>query len=172
MNQTHDEVVRLAQEVIMSYVSQGKVQTSVTLPHDLPQQAACFVSLHEIDSHQLRGCMGTLEPHQESLFDEIVQNAISASTRDPRFPPVGTQELDNLSVNVDILSASEPTDREQLNARVYGVIVSQGFKRGVLLPDLEGVDSVEEQLSIACMKAGIDPLSEYAIERFTVERHE
>lgn len=131
--------------------------------------AACFVSI-KMDG-QLRGCIGTLEPGEADLGHEIAHNAQSAAFGDPRFPAIIGEEVSRLSFSVDVLSPTEPVaGYEDLDCRQYGVIVSCGFRRGVLLPDLDGVDSAEEQLAIACQKAGIDPAEEYETHRFTVTR--
>jgi MEMO1 family protein len=130
--------------------------------------AACFCSLKK--HGELRGCIGTLSPAEASLGDEIARNAYAAAFRDPRFPPVGEHELEALAYSVDVLSPSEPCARAELDPRRYGVIVTAGGRRGVLLPDLAGVDSVDRQLGIALQKAGIAPGEPYTIERFTVNR--
>lgn len=133
------------------------------------QRAGVFVSLKKFG--ELRGCIGTTGPTTGSVMEEIIRNAISAGTGDPRFEPVTADELEYLDYSVDVLGAPEPAQRSDLDHRRYGVIVEQGRRRGLLLPDLEGVDSVEEQLSIACKKAGIDPNGKYDIYRFTVTRY-
>ena len=134
------------------------------------QQAGAFVSLHK--NGQLRGCIGTIAPTCDNLAWEIVQNAVSACSRDPRFSPVRPNELDELEYSVDVLGAPEPTDSPAaLDPKTYGVIVSCGGRRGLLLPDLDGVDSVEAQLSIALQKGGIRENEPYKIERFMVVRH-
>jgi AmmeMemoRadiSam system protein A len=130
--------------------------------------AACFCSLKK--HGELRGCIGTLTPAEPSLGDEIARNAYAAAFRDPRFPPVGESELDALSYSVDVLSPSEPCTRADLDPRRYGVIVTAGARRGVLLPDLAGVDTVDRQLAIALQKAGIAADEPYALQRFTVSR--
>ncbi len=137
------------------------------------QRAAVFVSLHTPES-ELRGCMGTLQPTHDHIFEEIIANATTACARDPRFPPVRAAELEHLDIKVDVLSEMEPTESTQLDPRHYGVVVSApDGRRGVLLPDLEGVDTVDEQIAIACRKAGIDSVRDrYALQRFTVVRHE
>ncbi|MBR0256939.1 MAG: AmmeMemoRadiSam system protein A [Synergistaceae bacterium] len=132
---------------------------------------ACFVSIKTKDG-DLRGCIGTLSPVQESLDMEIIANAVSASTRDPRFPPMSENELSNAVFSVDVLSEPEHVESlSQLDPEKYGVIVSKGYRRGVLLPDLEGVSSVEQQVQIAAMKAGIYDLDGISLERFTVTRY-
>lgn len=136
---------------------------------ELAKRAACFVSLKKRGA--LRGCIGTILPRHESLAEEIEQNSVAAATQDPRFPPVGLEELSDIEISVDILSEPEAvTDLRELDPKRYGVIVERGGRRGVLLPDLEGVDSVEEQLAIAARKAGLPGPEGSAILRFTVRR--
>ena len=134
-------------------------------------RAGAFVSLH-IDG-RLRGCIGTICATKDTLAEEIIENAISASTRDPRFYPVTEDELGDLEYSVDVLSDAEPvSDISELDVKKYGVIVTKGMKRGLLLPNLDGVDTVQEQLSIAKQKAGIDEHDENCeIEKFRVVRH-
>jgi len=137
------------------------------------QRAAVFVSLHTPEG-DLRGCMGTLQPVHAEVSEEIIANARMACAQDPRFPPVRADELEHLDIKVDVLSEMELTERTQLNPRRYGVMVcAPDGRRGVLLPDLEGVDTVDEQIAIACRKAGIDPAQDHVtLQRFTVVRHE
>lgn len=132
-------------------------------------KAGTFVSLKK--NGQLRGCIGTIQPVYENLAEEIAANAISAGTRDPRFMPVGQTEMNRLSYSVDVLGEPEPCSRFDLDPKRYGVIVTCGQRRGLLLPDLEGVDTIEQQLSIAIQKAGIKPSEPYDIERFEVKRY-
>lgn len=174
---TEDPYPALARRSLEHYVLHGqalemKKSERDALPIEmLERQAAVFVTLHM--GGDLRGCIGTLEPTTGSLAAEIVQNAISAGTTDPRFPKVTQDELPLLEYSVDVLGPMEPVDnRSQLDAQRYGVVVSQGWRRGLLLPALEGVDTVEEQIEIACMKAGISPTSHFLMERFEVIRHE
>lgn len=168
-----DPWVKLARRSLETYVKTGQRLTS--LPEDLPaemttQQAGAFVSLHK--NGQLRGCIGTIAPTCDNLAWEIVQNAVSACSRDPRFSPVRPDELDELEYSVDVLCAPEPVNSPAaLDPKTYGVIVSCGGRRGLLLPDLDGVDSVEAQLSIALQKGGIRENEPYKIERFKVVRH-
>ncbi|MBQ9631954.1 MAG: AmmeMemoRadiSam system protein A, partial [Lachnospiraceae bacterium] len=134
-------------------------------------RAGAFVSIHE--HGMLRGCIGTFLPTQNTLTEEIIQNAISASTRDPRFAPIREEELDQLEINVDILSEPESIDSiDALDARRYGVIVCHGRKRGLLLPDLDGVDTPAQQIEICKQKAGIHPdEKDLELYRFEVVRH-
>lgn len=164
-----DDYTKLAKEALETYIKTGKTLYLTDIPEDMEKRAAVFVSLKK--DGRLRGCIGSLEPTTDSVAEEIINYAICAGTRDPRFLPVEEGELDKLVYSVDVLSEPEPAGAEGLDPKVYGVIVSDGFRRGVLLPDLEGVDTVEEQIKIALSKAGINPGSPYKIERFTVTRH-
>lgn len=163
--------VKLARETIENYIKQGKI---ITPPKDLPeeminQKAGVFVSLKKFGD--LRGCIGTFMPTQENIAQEIIKNAISAAVDDPRFPPVTVSELEDLSISVDVLSAPEEVkDISQLDPKKYGVIVSSGYKKGLLLPDLEGVDTAEYQIDIAKRKAGIYPDEKVKLYRFEVKR--
>ncbi|NLV21595.1 MAG: AmmeMemoRadiSam system protein A [Syntrophomonadaceae bacterium] len=133
------------------------------------QRSAAFVSIKKGGS--LRGCIGTILPAYKNLAEEIAHNALAAGLQDPRFTPVNAAELADLEYSVDVLGEPERCGHEDLDPRRFGVIVSYKGRRGLLLPDLEGVDSVEEQLHIACQKAGISPHEPYVIERFEVIRH-
>lgn len=168
-----DPWVRLARLSLETYVRTGRHLH--TLPEGLPKEvtskaAGAFVSLH---AHgQLRGCIGTTAPTTASVAWEIVQNAVSAGTRDPRFPPVGEEELNQLEYSVDVLGEPEPIPSPtQLDVKKYGVIVSCGGRRGLLLPDLDGVDTVDQQIDIARQKGGINIREKYTLERFEVVRH-
>ena len=169
-----DAYVTLARQSVNSWVKYHRV---LPLPDGLPQEmtgqrAGVFVSLHE--DGELRGCIGTIRPAEESIAKEIIQNAISAASRDPRFDPVRPEELKILVISVDVLSDPEPIESlSKLDPERFGVIVSKGMKRGLLLPRLEGVDTVEEQIRIACRKAGLDPdEDDIRLQRFEVVRHE
>jgi len=131
--------------------------------------AACFCSIKK--RGDLRGCIGTLTPAESDLGHEIARNAWSAAFQDPRFPPIRPEELEHLTFSVDVLSPSEDCAADELDPARYGVIVTSGWHRGVLLPDLPGVDTVERQLAIVLQKAGIAPGEPYRIERFTVTRY-
>jgi AmmeMemoRadiSam system protein A len=166
--------VRLAIDAIAAYVSDFRVIAPPVglfeLFPALRRQAGVFVSLKK--QGELRGCIGTIEPQSDNLAVEIVENAISAASKDPRFRPVEEEELAELRVSVDILSAPErvagPGDLDVLR---YGVIVRSGGKRGLLLPDIEGIASVEEQISVARKKGGTGELEPVELYRFTVERY-
>jgi len=162
-------IVKLAKKTVESYIREGKKLKPRKLTPEMKERAGVFVSLHK--HGQLRGCIGTFEPKEKNVAEEIVANAISSSTRDPRFPPVTASELDDLEYSVDILTKPEPVaDISQLDHRKYGVIVESGGKKGLLLPDLEGVDSVEEQIAICQLKAGISAGEPVKLYRFQVRR--
>ena len=137
----------------------------------LNRQAGTFVSIHK--NGRLRGCIGTIAPTCSCIAQEIAQNAVSASLKDPRFNEIRPDELDSLEITVDVLGETEKIDSpDQLDVKRYGVIVSKGFRRGLLLPNLDGVDTVEEQISIALQKAGLKVNEKnYQLERFEVVRH-
>ncbi|ACJ75725.1 extradiol ring-cleavage dioxygenase, class III enzyme, subunit B [Thermosipho africanus TCF52B] len=165
--------VKWAIEVIENYILHSKViePDPNSLPKELfEKRAGCFVTLHTKNGN-LRGCIGTFEPTQENLAFEIRNNAIAAATQDPRFPPVSKGELDNIVVSVDVLSEIQPVSSiSELDPKKYGIIVAKGFRRGLLLPDIEGVDTIEEQIRIAKLKAGIFD-DDFKIFKFTVERY-
>ena len=168
-----DPYVALARKSLEQYIL---TREEITIPDSLPEEmtrerAGIFVSIHE--HGRLRGCIGTIQPATECIAREIISNAISASTRDPRFDPIEPDELPWLEIHVDVLGKPEKIrSMEELDVRRYGVIVTKGFKRGLLLPDLDGVDTVEQQVSIAKRKAGISPKEDAEMERFEVIRHE
>lgn len=169
-----DFPVLLAKRTIEDYLRSGKVISPPSrIPEVFQKKAGTFVSLHK--KGRLRGCIGTYLPTQDNLANEIIKNAISAATQDPRFPPVDTSEIRDLEISVDVLSKPEPVkSQRELDPKKYGVIVSKGWQRGLLLPDLEGVDTVEQQLEIAKQKAGLGGTSveKLEIQRFTVTRYE
>lgn len=168
-----DAITSLARASFEHYTRTGhRLPIPADTPADLREQrAACFVSLHL--GGNLRGCIGTLEPVYDCLAEEIIENAISACSRDPRFPAVIEAELPEIHCSVDVLSSPEEIEGpDQLDVKRYGVIVSKGFRRGVLLPDLDGVDTVDEQIRIAKAKAGINDYEDVQLQRFEVVRHE
>lgn len=140
------------------------------LPHEmLNERRGVFVSLKK--EGELKGCIGTIGAITDNVAQEIIRNAISAATQDPRFPKVSKDELGYLDISVDILFEPEPCTLNDLNVSEYGVIVSTLDKRGLLLPNLDGINSVDEQIKIALEKAGINYNEDFLIERFKVERH-
>ena len=171
--EAEDAYVRLARASLEAYITKKE---QIDVPEDVPEEmlkkrAGAFVSLHK--EGRLRGCIGTIGPVQDNVAKEIIENAISASTRDPRFEPVTIEELPYLEYSVDVLGDTEVIDSPaQLDVKRYGVIVTKGAKRGLLLPNLDGVDTVEEQLSIARRKAGLrSDEAGCTLERFEVVRH-
>ncbi len=169
-------LVRLARETVESYVRQKKAPkpkeliASSGLTDEMKERAGVFVSIKK--SGELRGCIGTFEPTQANVAEEIITNAISSATRDPRFPPVNAAELSHLSYSIDILTKPEPIEEQgQLDPKKYGAIVESGGRRGLLLPNLEGVDTVEQQIDICRHKAGISPHEPIKLYRFEVRRY-
>ena len=170
---SEDPYVQLARKTVETYVRTGK---KLRVPEGLPEEmysrrAGVFVSLKE--EGRLRGCIGTIAPVRGSIAEEIIENGISAAAKDPRFHAVEPEELDRLEYSVDVLGETEKIDSpEKLDVKRYGVVVSRGYRRGLLLPDLEGVDTVEEQIEIARRKAGIpEDAEDIRLERFEVVRH-
>ncbi len=167
------ELPALARAVVETFVKQGKALSVPANPSDLlSQRAGCFVSIKTL-AGELRGCIGTIDPEQNTLADEIVLNAISAATRDPRFAPVREDELAELKYSVDVLSQPEPVDLDDLDSKVYGVIVEDktGGRRGLLLPSLKGIETAAQQVEIASRKAGIRAGDEIKLWRFRSERY-
>jgi AmmeMemoRadiSam system protein A len=164
----------LARRSVETLVREGRVLEVPGVSQDslLGQRAACFVSI-KTDEGDLRGCIGTVEPVKASLAEELIHNAISAATRDPRFLPIEISELPRLRYSVDVLSPPEPARFEELDPKIYGLIVEdvRGRRRGLLLPDLEGVESAEQQLQITARKAGIPPGADINLYRFRVRRY-
>ena len=172
IKETEDEYVKLARQTLETYIRQRRY---IDVPGNAPEEltnkkSGVFVSLKK--DGRLRGCIGTISPTKSSIAKEIITNAVSAGTGDPRFDPVREEELDDLVYSVDVLG--EPEDiksKDELDVVKYGVIVSKGSRRGLLLPNLEGVDTVEKQIEIALQKAGIAADANYEMQRFEVVRH-
>lgn len=163
------ELVNLAVRAIDEYLESGTIISPPEMPEELEGRAGVFVSLKK--NGALRGCIGTFIPSTESIGEETIRNAISAAVNDPRFSPVRPEELPDLECSVDVLSKPEPASEDDLDPRKYGVIVEAGQRRGLLLPALEGVDTVSEQIEIAKQKAGILPEDPLKIFRFSVRRY-
>jgi len=164
-------LVSLAKQAVDVYVREGKtISPPPALTPEMQAQAGVFVTLHKFG--ELRGCIGTLEPTTGNVASEIIQNAISSATRDPRFPPVAPNELEDLEYHVDVLTEPAPVkDKKKLDPKKYGVIVECGWRRGLLLPDLEGVDTVAHQIDICRRKAGIAPNEPIKLYCFEVKRY-
>jgi AmmeMemoRadiSam system protein A len=167
---SHDACVSLADRAIRAYVNDGHViDPPSELPQGMERSAGVFVSIKKHGA--LRGCIGTFLPTEPTIAAEVIANAIKSATTDPRFPPILPDELDDLDLSVDVLSEPEPCGEPDLDPSRYGVIVESGWRRGLLLPDLPGVDSAAEQIDIARRKAGIGADEPLKLQRFTVERH-
>lgn len=169
--QKEDILVKLARESLEHYVKYGKyIKTPSYITEDiLNEKRGAFVSL-KVDG-ELRGCIGTIFPVTKNLAEEVIRNAVEAGEKDPRFYPVEEEELKDIEYSVDVLMPPERASREELDPKRFGVIVRCGSRAGLLLPDLEGVNSVDKQLQIALRKAGIDDNEDYSIEKFEVVRH-
>jgi len=172
MNKQAHPLVELARSTINQYVRENtSPKPPAVLTSEMGEQAGVFVSLHTPDG-ELRGCIGTFGPTTPNVAQEIIRNAVAAATEDPRFMPMRVEELDDLDISVDVLSPPEPIESmEQLDPRRYGVIVECGWRRGLLLPDLEGIDTAQYQVEIARRKAGIGPHEPVQLYRFEVKRY-
>ncbi|MDI6617173.1 MAG: AmmeMemoRadiSam system protein A [Clostridiales bacterium] len=172
IREKEDEYVSLARQSLEHYIREGKV---MDIPDSLPPEmtrnrSGVFVSLKK--NGQLRGCIGTIEGVRSNIAEEIIRNAISAGTQDPRFYPVEEEELDQIIYSVDILKKSMPVrSKDELDVKKYGIIVRCGRRSGLLLPNIEGVDTVDDQISIALQKGRIDEEENYSMEKFEVTRH-
>ena len=167
------EIPALARRAVEKFVETGAVwRVPADVPRSLRPRAGCFVSIKTL-AGELRGCIGTIDPAKETLAEEIVWNAISAATRDPRFAPVAEQELAHLRYSVDVLSVPEPCTFAELDPKIYGVIVEteNGTRRGLLLPNLNGIETAAQQVEIASRKAGLLPGVEVKLFRFRAERY-
>jgi len=164
-------VVRLARNAIEEYIrSRRAIPVPETLSPEMEERAGVFICLKK--DGQLRGCIGTFMPSCKNVAEEIIKNAICAASQDPRFSPVAAEELGSLEYSVDILSPPEKVQGlKDLDPKRYGVIVAKSGMRGLLLPDLEGVTTPEDQIRIAKMKAGIGPRENADIYRFEVKRY-
>ena len=165
--------VKLAMEAVHYYLLKGEL---LPCPSPLPPGMECrsgvFVSIKIKKNRNLRGCIGTIEPNQDNLAQEIIKNAVSAATRDPRFEPITIEELDTFSFSVDTLTPLEPINTpDKLNPQRYGLSIKGSSKQGILLPDLEGIDTPEKQIDICLKKAAIPKNSHYQMYRFEIKRY-
>ena len=162
-------LVKLAKDAVEGYVRDGTVPETTGLTSEMTERAGVFVSLKL--GGMLRGCIGTFEPTKDNIAEEAISNAIMSATRDPRFNPVSPDELDGLEYSVDVLSQPEEVKSiDELDPQRFGVIVESGGRKGLLLPDLEGVGSAEQQIDICCQKAGISSHEPVKLYRFEVKR--
>lgn len=165
--------VALARQAIETYLATGQVMPPPSpLPDDMAEPGAVFVSLHSAGG-LLRGCRGTIVPTEPTLAEAIIKTAIASATDDPRFHPVTEAEVAGLNIKVDVLSPMEPvSDTSQLNEKVYGVFIKSGYRRALLLPDIEAVKNVPHQLELVRRKAGLSPDEPAELYRFTVTRYQ
>jgi len=173
MRNKEDPYVKLARESLEYFIKNKRI---MSVPENLPQElyhkkAGVFVTIHK--NGKLRGCIGTILPQRKNIAEEIIRNAVSSGFEDPRFEPVENYELDDLVYSVDILTEPEPVKSlDELNPKEYGIIVQKGYRKGLLLPNLDGIETIYDQINIALKKAGINPDEDYNIEKFKVVRHE
>lgn len=162
--------VELARASIEAYVKEGRmIPPPSQIPQEMKEKAGVFVSIHK--GQELRGCIGTFQPTRPNIAEEIISNAIEASSRDPRFPAVTSEEIPELEISVDVLTKPVPVkDIRELNAKKFGIIVTNQGRRGLLLPDLEEVDTPEQQIAICRRKAWIGDDEPITIEKFEVRR--
>lgn len=164
-------IVQLARKTIETYIKEDKIiAPPAELAPEMKERAGVFVSLHR--QGQLRGCIGTFLPTTKNVAEEIIRNAVESSTRDPRFPPMTVEELADLEISVDVLSLPEPVkSKKELDPKCYGCIVSAGGRKGLLLPDLPGVETAEQQIAICQRKGGISEDEPVELFRFKVRRY-
>lgn len=167
-----EDPAALARRAVETFIRDQLIIAPDTLPPNsiLTFKSACFVCIKT--PHDLRGCIGTIEPFKDTLAEEIIINAVHAATRDPRFEPVSEEELAALCYSVDVLEPPESTCFEDLDPKEFGVIVEDesGAQRGLLLPNIDGIESAEQQVRIAARKAGIPPGTPLRLQRFRVRR--
>ena len=163
-------LVSLAIHSIKHYIEKGHpLPCPDPLPEAMKIQAGTFVSIKK--NTLLRGCIGTIQPKYANLAEEVIQNAIKAASEDPRFPPIEKKELDQLTITVDVLTAPEKIDdTSSLELKRYGLIVRHKGRQGLLLPDLENIKSVDQQLKVCLKKGGVKKSDPYELYRFKVKR--
>jgi AmmeMemoRadiSam system protein A len=166
-------ITELARNAVEAYVLSGHVVEPPKFPKTSPlgRPSACFVSI-KTAGRELRGCIGTVEPEHATLAEEVIANAVKAATRDPRFRPIAGDELPSLLYSVDVLGSLEPARFEDLNPAAFGVVVTDqsGSRRGLLLPDIESVETAGQQVGVAARKAGIKPGEPLRLYRFRTRR--
>ena len=165
--------VRLAVQAVHHFLSKGKsLPCPSPVPDGMNDQLGTFVSIKKKTNRELRGCMGTVIPNQDNLAKEIIHNAVNAATRDPRFKPIKIEELDQLLFSVDVLTPLEPIENPaQLNPKQYGLSIKHGERQSILLPDLEGIDTVQRQIDLCLKKGAIPKDASFKMYRFEVERY-
>lgn len=167
------DLPKLARYIIKNFLQKQNLPSPTRLPTFLKRPKACFVSLHYKKDGSLRGCMGTVLPTQKTLWQELCQNSLSAAFSDPRFPPLSQTELKEIKFSVDLLSSPQKAKFSQLNPEKLGLIVKTPDKRmGLLLPNIEGIKTPQQQLAICLEKGGIAPKEKYQLYTFTTRRYE
>ncbi|HKL76641.1 MAG TPA: AmmeMemoRadiSam system protein A [Halanaerobiales bacterium] len=166
-----EDVPNLAKKTIEEYILHGRMyEIDQEISEELNKEAGVFVTLKK--NGDLRGCIGTIRPTQKNIAAEVQKNAISAAEHDPRFPAVSGDELNEIDYSVDIIGEMEKVDsKEELNPKKFGIMVKGGHQTGLLLPDLEGIDTIEKQINIARKKAGLSKDADIEIYRFEVKRY-
>ncbi len=173
MAMQHHPLVELARATIEAYVREGRVLR----PHEAPapvsgEPAGVFVTIHTQSTHELRGCIGTIQSTTPDVAEETIRNAIAAATRDPRFPPLTPPELDDLDIDVSVLHPAEKiSSLDMLDPQRYGVIVQHGRRRGLLLPDIPGIDDAKTQVDLARQKGWIGRDEPVELWRFQVDKY-
>ena len=166
-------IIELARNAVEAYILGGYVVEPPPFPETSPlgSPSACFVCI-KTRARELRGCIGTVEPEHGTLAKEVIANAVKAATRDPRFRPVSGDELPSLLYSVDVLGSLEPARFEDLNPAAFGVVVTDqsGARRGLLLPDIESIETAGQQVGVAARKAGIKPGEPLRLYRFRTHR--
>ena len=166
-------ITGLARNAVEAYVLGGRFVEPPPFPETSPlgRTSACFVCIKTL-TRELRGCIGTVEPERGSLAEEIISNAVKAATRDPRFPPLAGDELPSLLYSVDVLGTLEPARFEDLDPVTFGVVVTDqsGSRRGLLLPDIESIETADQQVGVAARKAGINTGEPLRLYRFRTRR--
>lgn len=166
-------ITELARNAVEAYILGGRVVEPPSFPETSPlgSPSACFVCIKTV-GRELRGCIGTVEPEHSTLAEEVIANAVKAATRDPRFRPVSGDELPSLLYSVDVLGSLEPARFEDLNPAAFGVVVTDrsGSRRGLLLPDIESIETAGQQVGVAARKAGIKPGEPLRLYRFRTRR--
>jgi AmmeMemoRadiSam system protein A len=171
--ENHHPLVQLARFAVEAYVCDRRTIRPADAPvHVEGGPAGVFVTIHTASTGELRGCIGTIQPTKPSLAQETINNAIAASTRDPRFAPMKPHELNDIELDVSVLHPPEPIRSvDELDPASYGVIVQRGYRRGLLLPDIPGIEDVETQVAYARLKAGLRPDEPVEMLRFKVEKY-
>ena len=165
--------VKLAVQAVHHFLSEGKPMPCPSpVPDGMNDQSGVYESIKKKKSNELRGSIGPDPPNQNKLAEEIIQNAVNAATRDPRFKPITIEELDQLLFSVDILTPLEPVNEpEQLNPKQHGLSITYEGRQGILLPNLEGIDTIEKQIDLCLKKGNIPKDAPFQMYRFEVERY-